>query len=451
MRAKIAVVILLLFGVLIFGGGSFVPANEQNFMSIDLCYKGKVWKWSDQEIINNTSIFTHSAQAQKNGRQGTCTQRADLIERIHNLGFSYEDSFDYTFRGLRDKADKMCNSINTEMINATVTFNVKKSPYFYYTEEKTGYYVQKEALYQELLQQIKQKSRVRIEVKPEIIVPQITKESLIKQSQLKSKFETSYAISSENRKNNIKLAMNSFNGLILEPNKEYSFNKITGQRTEKMGYKEANIIVNDEYTEAFGGGVCQASTTLYNALLLAGVDVTEVHPHSLSSSYVMAGFDAMVNFGSSDLKWKNNTEKLIYVRTYTTHDLVGVEVYGFKDQGEITIKRSSQVVEKIEPPADKIELNDTMYVDQNEYKIVPRTGCKVKSYIEYWKDGKMLSKKHIRTQTYHAVQGVKIVGTKLRPIVTPEKREQEPKQIDDPFDALYPQPNNWTQYNQFGR
>jgi len=447
---KITIMLLLLFCVLTFAGGSFFPIEEENLMSIDFSYNGKVWKWSDQEVYEDISIFTHSAQAQKNGRQGNYTQRAELIERIHKLGFSYEDSFDYTFPKLREKVDKMCLNINTEMENATLSFNPKKSPYFHYTDEKTGYYVEKEELYQSLLQQIQQKARVRIEVQPRVIKPEITKKSLVQQTQLKSNFETGYACSSDNRKTNIKIAMSSFNGLILEPNKEYSFNKITGKRTEEKGYKEANIIVNDEYTEAFGGGVCQVSTTLYNALLLAGLNIIEVHPHSLASSYVMAGFDAMVNYGSSDLKWINKTETPIYIRTYATGEVTGVEVYGNEDVGGIEIKRSSQEIKKIEPPEDKIIFDENMFEDESEYKTAPKQGCQVYSYLEYWKDGKMLSKNRIRVQTYHAVQGVKIIGTKIRPVVEfvkPEPSDTINKQLNDfinqkatndPFDMLFP-------------
>lgn len=428
MKGRILVAIALFFAF-IFGGGSFLP-EEQVCMSIDFCYKGKVWKWSDEQLQNKITVFTHSAQAQKNNRLGSHTQRAQLVQKLHNLGFSYEESFDYTFYGLRDIVDKVCKNINTEMVNATITFNPAKSPYFYYTEEKTGYHIQKEKLYQSLLQQITDKPRVWLDVQPEIIKPEITKESLVKQSQLKSKFETDYRTSSVNRKNNIQLALKCFNGMVLQPNTQYSFNKTTGRRTAEKGYKEANIIVNNEYTEAFGGGVCQVSTTLYNALLLAGVEIVEVHPHSLTSSYVMNGFDAMVNFGSSDLKWINKTDKPLYIRTYANGDLVGAQVFGDKQKNEVNIRRSSQVVKKIKPPEEEVVLDSDMYEDENKYKTFPKEGCEVKSYVEYWKDGKRLSKKHIRTQTYRAVRGVKIVGTKLRPIIQPEQK--------DLFDHLYP-------------
>lgn len=421
-RACVLVVCLLMCAT-IFGGSSLV--REENFMSIEFCYKGQIWKWSD-DVLKDVNVFTHQEKAQRNGRQGNFMVRSNLVERVHNLGFSYEDSFDYTFFGLREIVDKMCKGINKEMKDATLNFNANKSPYFFITDEQTGTLVDKEQLYFKLLQAIKQKPRVRIDVETTELLPKVTKQDLQKKTTLKAKFETYYGSSSANRKNNVELAIKKFNGMILNPNQQYSFNKITGRRTAQNGYKEANIIVQNEYTKALGGGVCQVSTTLYNALLLSGMEIIEANPHSLASSYVMTGFDAMVNFGSSDLKWKNNTQDLVYLRTYANGEIIGVEVYGIKE--DISVKRFSQVVRTINPPSDKIIKDENMFEDEIFYKTYPKNGSEVKSYLEFYKNGQFISKKLIRKQTYKSVQGVKVVGTKVRP---------KPEISDSLFDSLF--------------
>ena len=424
--------VLFLIVTLIFVGGSY---NEQDYVSMTFSYNGKSYVWNDNFILDKTKVFTNFEKAQKNGRLSNHKVRANLIEKIHEMGFSYQDAFDYTFYGLREIVDKIKKDIDTPVKNATLSFNPNRKPYFTYQKEQTGFLLEKEKFYADLLHKLKNSSQINFKVEPKIIRPEVTKDMLIKQTQLKSKFETNYASSSQNRKSNIELAMKQFNGLVLQPDVEYSFNKTTGKRTKEQGYKEANIILNNEYTEAFGGGVCQVSTTLYNALLLAGVEILEVHPHSLASSYVQMGFDAMVNFGSSDLRFKNNFEHPIYLRTYANGQAVGVEVYGLKEYNALSIKRANEIISEIAPPFDKIIEDESLFEDESFYKTYSKKGYKVKSYLEYYNGNELVSKKLIRTQSYKAVQGVKVVGTKQRP---PEPEPEKPQGIlQDIYNFLF--------------
>ena len=424
--------VLFLIVTLIFVGGSY---NEQDYVSMTFSYNGKSYVWNDNFILDKTKVFTNFEKAQKNGRLSNHKVRANLIEKIHEMGFSYQDAFDYTFYGLREIVDKIKKDIDTPVKNATLSFNPNRKPYFTYQKEQTGFLLEKEKFYADLLHKLKNSSQINFKVEPKMIRPEVTKDMLIKQTQLKSKFETNYASSSQNRKSNIELAMKQFNGLVLQPDVEYSFNKTTGRRTKEQGYKEANIILNNEYTEAFGGGVCQVSTTLYNALLLAGVEILEVHPHSLASSYVQMGFDAMVNFGSSDLRFKNNFEHPIYLRTYANGQTVGVEVYGLKEDNALSIKRANEIISEIAPPFDKIIEDENLFEDESFYKTYSKKGYKVKSYLEYYNGNELVSKKLIRTQSYKAVQGVKVVGTKQRP---PEPEPEKPQGIlQDIYNFLF--------------
>ena len=424
--------VLFLIVTLIFVGGSY---NEQDYVSMTFSYNGKSYVWNDNFILDKTKVFTNFEKAQKNGRLSNHKVRANLIEKIHEMGFSYQDAFDYTFYGLREIVDKIKKDIDTPVKNATLSFNPNRKPYFTYQKEQTGFLLEKEKFYADLLHKLKNSSQINFKVEPKIIRPEVTKDMLIKQTQLKSKFETNYASSSQNRKSNIELAMKQFNGLVLQPDVEYSFNKTTGRRTKEQGYKEANIILNNEYTEAFGGGVCQVSTTLYNALLIAGVEILEVHPHSLASSYVQMGFDAMVNFGSSDLRFKNNFEHPIYLRTYANGQTVGVEVYGLKEDNALSIKRANEIISEIAPPFDKIIEDENLFEDESFYKTYSKKGYKVKSYLEYYNGNELVSKKLIRTQSYKAVQGVKVVGTKQRP---PEPEPEKPQGIlQDIYNFLF--------------
>jgi vancomycin resistance protein YoaR len=120
---------------------------------------------------------------------------------------------------------------------------------------------------------------------------------------------------SRNRMNNIKLACRSINGAIVQPGCEFSFNKTVGPRTPKRGYKEAIIFVGQEKEKAYGGGICQLSTTIYQAALKAGMKITERHVHSLPVDYAKKGADATVYYGSLDLRFVNTSEWPVQLST----------------------------------------------------------------------------------------------------------------------------------------
>lgn len=130
---------------------------------------------------------------------------------------------------------------------------------------------------------------------------------------------------------NIRLAGDRISGCILGAGQTFSFNARVGARTQKNGFQRAKIIEDGRFVYGVGGGVCQVSTTLYNAALLAGLKVTEYHPHSLAVSYVSPSRDAMVSGTYSDLKFRNVTNCPVYIRVLTGLYYVRCEIYGLSD------------------------------------------------------------------------------------------------------------------------
>lgn len=228
---------------------------------------------------------------------------------------------------------------------------------------------------------------------------------------LRSKFYTSYENSSENRKSNIKLASKLLNDFFLDVGEEFSFNQVVGERTEKRGFKNAKIIVNGEFIDGVGGGVCQVSTTLYNAVLLAGLKVTEYHPHSLSVSYVSPSFDAMVSFGSADLRFINNTKSPIIINAYAKENRLTVYITG--EKSIYRYERLSEIIEEIPFKIDKI-IDDGSYPELliGEEKIISygKNGLKSKGYLIKYRGEKVIEKRLIRIDTYKSVNGVVVIG-----------------------------------------
>ena len=174
---------------------------------------------------------------------------------------------------------------------------------------------------------------------------------------------------------------------------------------KERGYEGAKIIVNGKYEEGVGGGVCQASTTLYNACLVSGLEIVEANPHSLKSSYVSPGFDAMVNFGSSDLKVKNNTENPVVFACKCDGERCCVYVYG--EENPYKISRRSEIIREILPNEDEIVCASEGQ-NPGEYIVHPKLGVESESFLDYYDGDILVATKKLRHNVYNAINGVKV-------------------------------------------
>jgi len=135
----------------------------------------------------------------------------------------------------------------------------------------------------------------------------------------------------ESRINNIQLAAQQLDNIAVEPGEEFSFNKELGKRTTAKGYEKAPIIIKTEEGPkkgyGVGGGICQISSTLYNAVYDAGLKVTERHSHSKNVGYLPRGKDAAVTYGGKDFKFVNTRDKAITIKTYLSDDYLTVKIF----------------------------------------------------------------------------------------------------------------------------
>jgi len=159
-------------------------------------------------------------------------------------------------------------------------------------------------------------------------------------------FTTKFSVAEKNRTANLTKAAMTMDRKVIRPGETFSFNATTGPRNHETGYKDALVIINDEYVQGPGGGVCQVSSTLYNAILLSNLQIVERFPHAIAISYIPQGQDATVNYPNIDLKFKNTTANFLYLRT---------EIKGGALTFRILGKKSDQSV-RIEPQVEK-EMN----------------------------------------------------------------------------------------------
>ncbi|MDG2764784.1 VanW family protein, partial [Vibrio parahaemolyticus] len=177
------------------------------------------------------------------------------------------------------------------------------------------------------------------------IKPNVSKELYMRINGLLAHFSTSFETSENGRINNVVLSANSFKGMIVLPGEVVSYNNTTGPRSPQNGYKDAPVIINGELTPGIGGGVCQTSTTLYNALLLADLEILERHPHSIPPAYVPKGTDAAVAGTYYDLVFRNNYDFPIYIDTKIIGKTVHFYIYGDVKSRDYEIKIATEILE----------------------------------------------------------------------------------------------------------
>lgn len=191
-------------------------------------------------------------------------------------------------------------------------------------------------------------SNLECEIPLKTVYPKITTNMIGKEAfpDLLSTFSTNYVASNVNRTTNLKLAAQKINGTVLMPGDEFSYNGVVGERTIAAGYKDAAIYSNGQVVDGLGGGICQISTTLFNAILYSNLKVTEIHNHQFVPSYAGAGRDATVVYGIKDFKFKNSRNYAIKIECSVSGGVARFNIYGMKEKNEPNITINAKIISR---------------------------------------------------------------------------------------------------------
>ncbi len=226
-------------------------------------------------------------------------------------------------------------------------------------------------------------------------------------------FTTKYAGSSNGRITNLQVAGSSLNGTYIYPGEVFSTNSNFAPYTREKGYRDGSIIVDGELVDGLGGGVCQVSSTLYNALLYAELDIIEKFNHSLKVGYIDYGFDAVLASTYKDLKFVNDTSKPVYIKSEVANGLVKVTIYGeeIHDPNRV-IKFSNEHVNSVAPPEPVILENDEMYIGEEEVKVKPLYGQVYNVYKHIYNGEELVETQFIDKNVYKSRAEQRYVGIK---------------------------------------
>lgn len=246
------------------------------------------------------------------------------------------------------------------------------------------------------------------------LTPKVTVKTLPQEAfpDLLATYSTSFATSNYNRSTNISLATQAVNGYVLMPGETFSYNTTVGQRTAARGYKEAGVYVNGAVTTGIGGGICQVSSTLYNAVLRCNLEIVDRSNHTFEPSYVPAGLDATVSWQSPDFKFKNNRNYPIKLSATSAGKKIVFNVYGLKTSDDYEVKLVSS---KIATIPFSTEYKDDSSLPAGTTKILQggSNGCKTQTYKILYKNGTEVSRTLINSDTYRPHNQVVARGTKV--------------------------------------
>lgn len=222
-------------------------------------------------------------------------------------------------------------------------------------------------------------------------------------------FSTNYDASNWGRSENLKIATGKINGKVLMPGEQFSFNGVVGERTVQAGYKNAAIFEGDQVVDGLAGGICQVSSTLYNAALLANLQIDERYNHSFKTSYLAFGRDATVVYGIKDLKFTNTRSYPIKIDGVAENGVVNFAIYGIEENEEYKINIIPEITSTI-PYTTQTVTDNTMAPGTSYVSQAGSSGARVTTYKEMILNGEVVSKEAITNDTYKAMSRIIKVG-----------------------------------------
>ena len=384
--------------------------------TITFYHSGRIFTYSLSNNIKNSTQFDLNYEINKYNRFGSTEERIELLKHMDKIGIDRHIALDYLFPNLLNKISSIEKNIYIKPQNAKLAINSNTEQVFHIKKEIIGITLDKQTLYNQIFNAFTNKSKLIFNLPTKSTTPEQTTDKLKSFTNLRADFSTNISSSSQDRKHNIKNALISLNKVVNLPNQIFSFNKTVGRRTAENGYRQAKIIVNNEFVDGIGGGVCQVSSTLYNSAILAGLKIIEANKHSKQVNYVKSGFDAMVNFGSSDLKILNNTSEKITIITNYSSDQARIRIFG-ESLGNTTYKRTNEIF-NISEPTEEIFIDEEQkyldkvkYSDEFFYLKKASKGMEIKSYRETYKNGELIEKELLRHDKYKVQNSVKVFGS----------------------------------------
>ena len=395
------------------------------------------WEIPFEEIGAGYDVEGAVKQAYLTGREGTEEERFDVGSTLLKDGVDIELVYSYNEEMLDTKLTEVAEEFDQEAVDSTV---IRKNGKFVVSDEQEGLVMDKEKTAENVAAVMETRMSGKAAIVAEVTEPKITAEDNSHVTDLIGTYYTTYTNSDANRNNNLVVGCNYIDGTVVAPGEVFSANANLGSQTAAGGYKNAGVYVNGKVEQGMAGGVCQVTSTLYNAAILAELEIVERSPHSMTVGYVPLGRDAAVAGTYKDLKFRNNTEYPIMIEAYASGGKLVMNIYGHEVHSSSRKVEFETVYEAtIAKPAEIVTEDPEMLEGERVVTSKGRTGCKVSVRKKVYEGGKQISNEWFSSSSYRAAADEVKVGTK--------KKEAEAATTTP---AVVPQTPAWVEDSGFG-
>ena len=377
-----------------------------------LTWEDKSWTFSPATFDATLNVDAQLELAWNMGHYGSLSSRCDAILAMRDNAYSFISDLNYDQAKLDNYIEEIRLAIDVEPVDAEVVLDVDAPRIL--TESSNGRALDVEATREAILALLLTGTG-ETALKVETLEPAVSSDEVSGGLSVISSYSTDMSTSSSNRYENVKKALSSFHAMAVYDGDIISFNEVVGERTAERGYKLASEYSGTSVIMGYGGGSCQASTTLYCAVIMAGMDIIERHPHNMTVAYADPSLDATVSWGSKDFVFQNNTGHTIYIYTKVTRKKAWVVIYG--NRPEYKMDFQSVIIETgIEPYKEEIREDVTgqyaYYVDDKYLYSKGKAGCKSQGWMIYydWDTQEEVKRVQISQDSYAPGTSIYYVG-----------------------------------------
>lgn len=385
-----------------------VKSQIANFANnnLTLQYSGKQWQIPYKDLGVNYNISQAVDRAYSVGRQGNIFNRLFDILKAKS-GMKFDVVFGYNKDYLVNNLSNIKKAVDIEKKNAKIVPLGQKGAV---VPEVKGVVVDLDKATALADAHITKLNQLPLDLPVKEDIPAVQASSLTGMTEELGSFSTAFNSADVSRVNNIKIACTRINGTILQPKQIFSVDSVIKERTPANGYKIAKAYFQSQVVDESGGGVCQVSTTLYDAALMANLDIVERSSHSMMVDYVEPGFDAAVSDKGVDLKFKNNNNFPIYLYSAIEANNVVMKVFGKTKDKSQTVKFEPQVTEIYYPEPEQVVFDGSISKGTKKVEVKSRNGYRASLYKNIYQNGVLISRQLVSDDLYKPRRGKIIIG-----------------------------------------
>lgn len=381
-------------------------AKKYKLENVDFNYNDKSWKVKSKDLNLSTDLDKTVENAYNlNRKSAFFGNLSKTISANFGKKSNLVVAINYDKNKLKAEMEKIAKEIDVDVKDATLDISGEKVKVI---PDSDGLKMDISKSMENFDNQTK-KGNYKNELVVKATPAKVKKEQLANIDTNLGTYSTTFKTSQINRSINIKLATDNISNVLLMPGETFSFNKHTGKRSKENGYKSAPVIMEGEMEEDYGGGVCQVSSTLYNSVLYAGLEIVNVKNHTIPSSYVPKGRDATVADSGIDFLFKNNLKHPVYIKNYVSGNQIVCNIYGSaEDKQNITI---STKLDGVSQTTMKRVNDPTMPKGKEKVDKSGRNAYSVSTYRTFNDaNGKKIKTEKIANSYYPKKEGIILFG-----------------------------------------